>query len=111
MNAPADRAWDPAARAEHEEKLRALAAAFSRLPERRRLRCSHRVTGDSATDTLVLAEADDGSASYEGIIVDGERDEAGAWLLDAAFTILTTDVVAEGELILCHGYNCHVEIL
>ena len=96
---------------EHEAKLAALAAAFSRLPERRRRRCSHPVTGNSLTDTLVFAEADDGSAWYEGIIVAGERDETGAWMLDAAFTILTTDDKPEGELILVHGYNCHVEVL
>lgn len=117
MSASADRMWDLAAWDEREAKLAALSAAFSRLPERRRRRCSHPVTGDSAIDTLVLAEANDGSDSYEGASrlrrtgVAGERDETGAWVLDAEFTILTTDVVAEGELILCHGYNCQVEIL
>ncbi len=111
MRAPADRARDPDAQARHQATLDALAAAFSRLPERRRRRCSHPVTGSSLTDTLVFAEAGDGSAWYEGVVVAGERDEAGAWMLDAEFTILTTDDSAEGELILVHGYNCHVEVL
>ncbi len=111
MSAPVGRARDPDAQARHEAALAALAAAFSQLPERRRLRCSHPVTGNSLTDTLVFAEAHDGSAWYEGVIVGGERDEAGAWMLDCEFTILTTDNDAEGELVLVHGYNCHVEIL
>lgn len=109
MSAPDGCTRTPRAQAEHEAKLAALAAAFSRLPERRR--CSHPVTGSSLTDTLVLAEADDGSAWYEGVIVAGERDETGAWMLDAEFTIFTTDDKPEGELILVHGYNCHVEVL
>ena len=111
MSAPDGCTRAPRAQAEHEAKLAALAAVFSRLPERRRQRCSHPVTGSSLTDTLVFAEAGDGSAWYEGIIVAGERDETGAWVLDAAFTILTTDDKPEGELILVHGYNCHVEVL
>ena len=111
MSAVADRARDPRAQAEHEAKLATLAAVFSRLPERRRRRCSHPATGSSLTDTLVFAEAGDGSAWYEGFYGAGERDEAGAWMLDAEFTILTTDNDAEGELILVHGYNCHVEVL
>lgn len=106
-----DRARNPKAQVEHEAKLAALAAVFSRLPECRRLRCSQPVTGDSRTNTLVLAEAGDGSAWYEGVVVDGERDESGAWALDGVFTILSTDVVPEGELILVHGYNCDVERL
>jgi len=44
------------------------------------------VTGSSFANTLVLAEAGDGSARYEGVVVAGERDEAGAWMLDAPFT-------------------------
>jgi hypothetical protein len=39
------------------------------------------------------------------VIVDGERDEHGAWDFDAPFTVLTTDE----ELIVCRG-DCHVEI-
>lgn len=94
-----------------EKELAALAVAFLRLPERQRRRCSHPVTGDGETDTLVFAEAHDGSCWYEGVIVAGERDEAGFWMLDAVFTIFTMDVVPEGELITVHGYNCHVERL
>ena len=111
MSAPDVCTRAPRAQAEHEAKLAALAAVFSRMSERRRQRCSHSVTGNGLTDTLVFAEADDGSACYEGVIVAGERDETGAWMLDAAFTILTTDDTPEGKLILVHGYNCHVEVL
>ena len=85
-----------------------VAGAATPAPMRRGR--SHR-HGSSLTDTLVFAEAGDGSAWYEGVVVAGERDEAGAWMLDAEFTILTTDNDAEGELILVHGYNCHVEVL
>lgn len=101
----------PEAGAGREEELAALAAAFLRLPERQRRRCSHPITGDGQNDTLVFAEAHDGSCWYEGVIVAGERDESGAWMLDCEFTILTRDDDAEGELILVHGYNCHVEVL
>ena len=111
MSASASRARNPDAQARHDAALATLAAAFSRLPELRRRKCSHPVTGSSLTDTLVFAEAGDGSAWYEGVVVAGERDEVGAWMLDAEFTILTTDNDAEGELILVHGYNCHVEVL
>ena len=113
MSAPdiCTRAPEAQAEHEHEAKLAALAAVFSRLPERRRRRCSHPVTGSSLTDTMIFAEADDGSAFYEGVIVAGERDETGAWVLDAEFILLTTDDKPEGELILVHGCNCHVEVL
>ena len=94
-----------------EEELAALAAAFLRLPERQRRRCSHPVTGDGQADTLVFAAAHDGSCWYEGVIVAGERDEDGSWVLDTLFTIFSTDVAPEGELITVHGYNCHVERL
>ena len=106
MSAAADRARDPRAQAEHEAKLATLAAVFSRLPERRRRRCSHPATGSSLTDTLVFAEAGDGSAWYEGVVVAGERDEHGQWLLDGAFTVFTI----EEELISVDGSACLVEI-
>jgi len=111
VSALTNRTQTAQAQAERDAKLVALAAAFSHLPERWRLRCSQPITGDSRTDTLVLAEAGDGSAWYEGVVVDGERDESGAWVLDAEFTILSTDVLPEGELILVQGYNCDVELL
>jgi len=82
-----------------------LAAAFTRLPSGHRLRCGRPPTGNSLTDTLVFVEAGDHSASIEGVIVDGERDEDGTWDFDAPFTVLTTDE----ELIVCRG-DCHVEI-
>ena len=50
MSAVADRVRDPRAQAEHEAKLATLAAVFSRLPERRRRRCSHPATGSSLTE-------------------------------------------------------------
>lgn len=97
--------------AAREAKLAALASAFSRMPARQRARCSQPVTGSPLLDTLVFAEAHDGSAWHEGIIVAGERDEDGAWELDAEFRILTTDDEGAGELILVKGYNCNVEVL
>jgi hypothetical protein len=40
------------------------------------------------------------------VIVDGERDDEGQWLLDGQFTVFTTDQ----ELIHVSGWGCHVEI-
>jgi hypothetical protein len=57
-------------------------------------------------DTYVYAEAHDGSQSVEGVVVVGERDETGAWVFEEPFKIFTTDE----ELLVCQGYNCHVEI-
>lgn len=92
--------------AERENLLRALAEAFSSLPDSRRSRCQAPPSGCGLKDTLVLAEAHDGSESVEGVVVSGERDDDGAWDLDAPFQIFTAD----SEFIVCQGYNCHVEI-
>ena len=91
----------------------ALRAAFLRLPERRRQRCMVLPTGDAGIDRPVLVEAFDGSDHYTGVIVAGERDDAGAWLLDEAFTLLTLDHGdgADAALVACNGWNCHVERL
>jgi hypothetical protein len=89
-----------------EEQLRSLALAFSRLPARVRRRCGAPPTGCGLHDTFVYAEADDRSQSAEGVIVGGQRDEAGSWEFAVPFTIFTTDY----ELLTCQGYNCHVEI-
>jgi hypothetical protein len=40
------------------------------------------------------------------VIVDGECDEEGQWVLDGQFTVFTTDE----ELIRVSGWGCHVEI-
>ena len=55
MSAPESCTRAPGGQAEHEAKLAALAAVFSRMPEHRRRLCSHPVTGSSLTDTLVFA--------------------------------------------------------
>jgi hypothetical protein len=89
-----------------EQTMAELATAFTRLPPGRRLRCGRPPTGNSLTDTFVLVEAGDYSASIEGVIVDGERDEAGDWDFDAPFTVITTDE----ELIVCRG-DCYVDVL
>jgi hypothetical protein len=89
-----------------EQTIAELATAFTRMPPGRRLRCGRPPTGNSLTDTFVLVEAGDYSASIEGVIVDGERDEAGDWDFDAPFTVLTTDE----ELIVCRG-DCYVDVL
>ena len=92
---------------EREATLARLGAAFSRLPPRSRRRCARPLTGNSLTDTFVHVEADDISQQHvEGVIVDGERDEDGQWLLDGEFTVFTTDE----ELVVVAGYNCTVEI-
>jgi hypothetical protein len=90
------------------DRLAQLAEAFSRLPEATRRRCGHLPTGARGLDTLVQVEADDGSQSLEGVVVDGERDETGAFRLDDDFVVFTTPC---GDLIRCNGANCHVEIL
>jgi len=91
---------------EREQTIRALAAGFSKLPPGQGRQTAWPLTGNSLTDTYVVAEAHDGSEIAEGVVVDGQRDEDGAWDFDADFTLFTTD----GEVLVCHGYNCHVEI-
>jgi len=91
---------------DREQTIRSLAASFSRLPPGKRRRTPVQLTGNSLSDTYVVAEAHDGSQDVEGIVIDGERDENGQWDFDADFTIFTTDE----ELLICHGYSCHVEI-
>ena len=91
-----------------EATLARLGAAFSRLPPRSRRRCARPLTGNSLTDTFVHVEADDISQQHvEGVIVDGERDENGQWLLDGEFTVFTTDQ----ELVVVAGWNCTAKIL
>ncbi len=90
-----------------EATLARLGAAFSRLPPATRRRCARPLTGNSLSDTFVSVEADDISQQHlEGVVVDGERDEDGAWVLDGEFTVFTTDE----ELIRVAGYACTVEV-
>jgi hypothetical protein len=89
-----------------EQRISELAACFSRLPRGLRRKCAESPTGSSLSDTFVFAEAQDFSSGVEGVVVDGERDENGEWNFDADFTLFTTD----GELLVCHGYNCDLEI-
>jgi hypothetical protein len=91
---------------ERERTLRRLAIAFSRLPIKTRSKCTAPPVGSGLHDTLVYAEADDGSQSVKGVVVAGESDDTGAWDFDAPFKIFTTDE----ELLVCQGYNCLVEI-
>jgi hypothetical protein len=94
-----------------DHTLAQLAEAFSRLPEAMRRHCRHLPTGARGLDTLVQVEADDGSQSLDGVVVDGERDETGAFRLDDDFVVFTTIDTPRGDLIRCNGANCHVEIL
>ncbi|WP_198290256.1 hypothetical protein [Methylosinus sp. LW4] len=94
-----------------EDTLARLAEAFSRLPEAMRRRCRHLPTGKRGLDTLVQVEADDGSQCVEGVVVDGERNESGAFYFDDHFLVFSTEATEGGELIRCNGANCHVEIL
>ena len=98
-------------RAKIDDELAVLAAAFSLLPEKTRRRCKHQPGGNSLTDTFVFVEANDGSQSLEGVVVDGQRDEDGDFDLENYFWVFTTIDKADGELIRCNGANCHVEIL
>ena len=86
-------------------ELEALADAFARLPEGQR-RKYLAPKGSVFTDIWVSATADSGMEMAEGIVVGGERDEDGEWLLDQPFMIFTPDE----QLIRCMGYNCHVVV-
>jgi hypothetical protein len=101
-----ERPGDMSAVVEREQTIRTLATSFSRLPPGQGRGTAWPLTGNSLTDTYVVAEAHDGSQFAEGVVVDGERDADGAWDFDADFTLYTTDE----EILVCHGYNCHVEI-
>jgi hypothetical protein len=94
-----------------DDTLAQLAEAFSQLPEATRRRCRHIPTGKRGLDTLVQVEADDGSQIVEGVVVDGERNDTGAFYFDDHFVVFTTIDTERGELIRCNGANCHVEIL
>ncbi|WP_024881835.1 hypothetical protein [Methylosinus sp. LW3] len=94
-----------------DDTLAQLAEAFFQLPEATRRRCRHIPTGERRLDTLVQVEADDGSQIVEGVVVDGERNDTGAFYFDDLFTVFTTIDDSRGELIRCNGANCHVEIL
>jgi len=90
-----------------EATLARLGAAFSRLPAGTRRRCARPLTGNSLSDTFVSVEADDISQQHlEGVIVDGERDEDGAWVLDGEFTVFTMDE----ELVRIMGWAYTVEV-
>ena len=89
-----------------EHTMSELAAAFTRLPPGSRQRCAWPLTGNSLTDTYVVVEAGDYSASIEGVIVDGQRNDDGEWDFEAPFTVFTNDQ----ELILCPRTDYHVEI-
>ena len=52
----------------------------------------------------LLVFADDGEC-LEGVIVDGERDDAGRWDLDSRFVLLTD----EGERFRVNGWCCSIE--
>ena len=101
-----DHPADLALAIEREAVLTRLGSAFSRLPLGQRRRCAHPVTGNSLTDTFVFVEADDAQQQLEGVIVDGERDEDGQWVLDGEFTVFTT----EEDLIRVSGWNCTTEV-
>jgi len=103
LEAPADLT----AAIEREATLARLGSAFSRLPEAKQRRCACPVTGNGLIDTFVFVETEDISQQHiEGVIVGGERDDDGQWVLDGQFTVFTTDE----ELIRVSGWGCHVEI-
>jgi len=102
-----DNPADLTAAIEREATLACLGSAFSRLPVAKQRRCARPVTGNGLTDTFVYVEAVDISQQHiEGVIVDGDCDEDGQWMLDGQFTGFTTDK----ELIRVSGWGCHVEL-
>ena len=103
LEAPADLT----AAIERERMIAELRSAFLRLPHGRRKGCAYPLAGSSLGDTFVFVETQDASQQHlEGVIVEGERDEDGQWLLDEQFTVFTTD----RELIRVSGWGCHVEM-
>ena len=100
-----DHPADLTAAIEREAMLTRLGDAFSRLPPGQQRRCAHPITGNSLTDTFVFVESDN-QQNLEGVIVDGECDENGQWVLDGEFTVFTTDE----ELIRVSGWNCTTEV-
>ena len=52
----------------------------------------------------LLVSGDDGS-ELEGVVVDGEHDDAGRWELDGQFVLLTDD----GERFRVNGWCCRIE--
>jgi hypothetical protein len=97
--------------AERDAMIRETKAAFSR---HRGGLTAHRActpAGRPLPDTWVNVEAGDGSCGYEGVVIDGARDEDGTWGLDGDFVIFTTTHAAGGERIRVRGWCCHVELL
>ena len=86
-------------------ELEALTYAFAQLPEKQQ-RKYVAPKGSLFTDSWVSATADNGMEMAEGVVVGGERDQDGEWLLNQPFMIFTPD----GQLIRCMGYNCHVVV-
>ena len=55
----------------------------------------------------MFVETDDIQQQHiEGVVVDGERDEEGAWDLEGEFTVFTD----EEDLVRVRGWGCTVEI-
>ncbi len=52
----------------------------------------------------LLVSGDDGS-DLEGVVVEGERDDAGRWELDGQFVLQTDD----GERFSVNGWCCSIE--
>jgi hypothetical protein len=103
IDAPADLT----AAIEREATIASLGAAFSRLPIGTGRQCEFPVTGDSLNDTFVRVEPGISSRQHlEGVIVNGEQDGDGEWLLDKQFTVFTT----KEELVRVPGWKCHVEV-
>ncbi len=65
---------------------------------------SQTATGLNQPGTRLLVSGDDGSG-LEGIVVEGERDDAGRWELDCQFVLLTDD----GERFRVNGWCCKIE--
>lgn len=52
-----------------------------------------------------LMVSDEATSCIEGVIVEGDRDDAGRWDLDSRFVLLTD----EGERFTVNGWCCNIE--
>ena len=57
-----------------------------------------------AQGVRLVVSGDDGSG-LEGVVIEGERDDAGRWDLDGQFVLLTDD----GERFRVNGWCCMIE--
>ncbi|WP_034998814.1 hypothetical protein [Beijerinckia mobilis] len=85
--------------------------AFVSLPEGTSLQPAWRSNQSSLTDTYVSVEPHDGSGAIEGLVISGDQDADGDWILETAFTVFVTSDNHLDELLCIYPWNCHVATL